>query len=90
MNITKGTIAYLSSDKLTKRIVRELIGREVYTSNDTTFVERIFEGGVFEEILGEVCENDTFNPMDEESIAKLEKLAELVDTDYVLVSFLYE
>lgn len=87
MNIVKSTIAHLSSDKLTNRIVRELHGREIYISNEFTFVENVFYGNVFEGILGEVGENDTFDPFDEESLAILEKLSELIDTNYVMVTF---
>lgn len=89
MNISKGTISYLNSDNLTKRIVKELGGREMYSSNETTFEEKIFDGSVFESILEEVEGfEDTAFAFDKESVSRLEKLAELIDTDYVLVTFL--
>lgn len=89
MKITKGTISYITSESLTPRIVKELKGRDMFNSNELSYEEKIFDGSVFEVILEEVEGfEDTHYAFDKDSVDKLEKLSELIDTDYVLVTFL--
>lgn len=62
---------------LSKGILRQLSGREIYTDTDDDLGECVYDGSVFEAIAGEQAEmSDSPLAMSAEDIAKIDELAE--------------
>jgi hypothetical protein len=77
----------ISKNDLQPRILSELEGREAYTDIDNPTENRIFEGDVFDAILGELGElEDTPMAATAAAMEQLVELSELSCEDFVLIS----
>jgi len=85
--MTRMTIMTIPQNALVWGIEKLLAGRESFKDTDKTLDEKIYQGDVFEDILGEVLELKG-SPMypSQKTLGQLEELAEFVDTDYVLIT----
>jgi len=80
------TMTQIDESVLSPAVVRILNGYEAFTDTDNTTEERIYMGTVFSDILGEDDEKKKLNPKsgikNKETLAELEELNHLVDTEY--------
>lgn len=86
--MTRMTIMTLPENALLDGVVKEMKSREAF-KDATEMDEVIYQGDIFEEILGEEYEYKNIHGkfgISEKVIKQLEELAQLVDTDYVLVT----
>jgi hypothetical protein len=85
--MTRMTIMTIPENALLDGVERLLAGRESFKDTDKTLNEKVYQGDVFEAILGEV-EGLKGSPMypSQKTLGQLEELAEFVDTDYVLIT----
>lgn len=85
--MTRMTIMTIPENALLDGVERLLAGRESFKDTDKTLNEVVYQGDVFEAILGEVLELKG-SPMypSQKVLGQLEELAEFVDTDYVLIT----
>ena len=74
------SIVDIPKEKLSKGILKALEGRETFVDTDDSLSEKIYNGDVFEAILGEDAELDEtiFNSfrLSPEDVKRLEELAE--------------
>lgn len=88
--LNKVSMIQIPENAILDGIIRELEGREAFRDTDGSLNERIFEGSVFEQILGEQGEMGA-NPLrikEKKVLQQLEELAELVDSDYVQITMI--
>ena len=79
----------IPENALLDRVVRELRGRECFIDTDEDLGERIYNGDVFEAILGEFGEmEDTPMYPPKKVMEQLLELAELIDSDYVQITMI--
>lgn len=83
----KVSMTQIPENALLDRVVNELRGREAFIDADTDLGERIYNGDVFEAILGELGEmEDTPMYPQKKVMEQLAELAELIDTEYVQIT----
>ncbi len=84
------TMTQIPENALVHGVVRQLQDREAFRDVDITLNERIYQGDVFESILSENLQMlETCSPFaitDIKTLIQLAELAELIDTDYVMVT----
>ena len=87
--IQKVSITQIPENALLDRIVNELKGRECFIDTDTDLGERIYNGDVFEAILGEFGEMEGTPMYPQKKVMEdLLELAELIDTEYVQITMI--
>jgi len=71
-------------------VERELRGRETFKDANPTHNERIYHGSIFKTLLEENAQLvETCSPFaigDKKTLRQLAELAELIDTDYVMIT----
>lgn len=85
---TKMTIMTIPENALLHGVVKHLEGREAFNDADCSLDEKVYNGDVFEAIAGELAqfEDSDFCKPSQKVIDQLDALAELVSTDYVLIT----
>jgi hypothetical protein len=82
----KVSMTQIPENALLDRVVKELEGRECFKDTDEDLGERIYNGDVFSQILGEFGEIEG-TPMypQKKVMEQLNELNELIDTDYIQI-----
>ena len=85
--MTKLSMITIPENALLDGVVKLLDGRATFSDTDTDVDEHIYQGHIFEDILGELSYKDeTLKSYDKKVIAQLEELSKIVSQDYVLIT----
>jgi hypothetical protein len=86
--LNKVSMMQIPENALLHGVVQALDGRQVFRDADNSLDEHIFNGDIFAAILGEQSEmgGSPFRIKDKKTLDQLEELAELIDTDYVMIT----
>jgi len=85
--MTQLSMVSIPENTLLDGVIKLLDGRECFKDSNEGLSEAIYNGDIFEGILGELAEMDN-SPLypNKKVIAQLEELAELVSQDYFMVT----